>query len=261
VKTRQWDLAIRDLTTAISLQLGGSVLLMNVDQFRAIYPEYKAASNEAIARKLNQTFYPNLTYDDFAKKFFTGRAMPSAVTPGIYLKRMDACLKAGNWRQASMDFRRGVNGFPDYANVVDRWREVGQTTGVTSYPFVIRVALRPYGRTKRRDDFRLLAPKSVEHGIRRLRGASIASPTSRVMLTLKRRAALRVRAALTACPAIFAGRERRAARVRSLAAKAERLARHGDHSRKERVFKVLHRYNPLNSTGYPILKVLRLPPV
>src|SRR6266700_3039862 len=38
MKTRQWDLAIRDLSTAISLQVGGSVLLMNVDQFRAIYP-------------------------------------------------------------------------------------------------------------------------------------------------------------------------------------------------------------------------------
>ena len=52
MKTQQWDLAIRDFTTAISLGVGGSTLLMNVGQFRAIYPEYKTASNEAIARKL-----------------------------------------------------------------------------------------------------------------------------------------------------------------------------------------------------------------
>jgi hypothetical protein len=32
-----------------------------------------------------------------------------------------------------IDFRRAVNGSPDYANRVDRWREVGQTAGVTSY--------------------------------------------------------------------------------------------------------------------------------
>jgi tetratricopeptide (TPR) repeat protein len=52
VKMGEWELAVRDFTAAISLQVGGSVLLMNVGQFRAIYPEYSAASNEAIARKI-----------------------------------------------------------------------------------------------------------------------------------------------------------------------------------------------------------------
>ena len=47
LKTQQWALAIRDLTTAISLQTGGVSLLMNIDQFRALYPEYKPASDEA----------------------------------------------------------------------------------------------------------------------------------------------------------------------------------------------------------------------
>ena len=41
MKTRQWDLAIRDLTTAISLEIGGATILMNIDQFRALYPEYR----------------------------------------------------------------------------------------------------------------------------------------------------------------------------------------------------------------------------
>jgi len=93
VKTRQWDLAIRDLTTAISLQIGSSVLLMNVSQFRAIYPEYKAASNETIAQKLHQTFYPNLTYEGFSEKFLTQPAMGSTVIPDLYLRRSDAYLK------------------------------------------------------------------------------------------------------------------------------------------------------------------------
>ena len=69
LKTQQWNLAIRDLTTAISLKTGGISLLMNINQFRALYPEYKPASDEAIARKLNQTFYPDLKYEDFAKEF------------------------------------------------------------------------------------------------------------------------------------------------------------------------------------------------
>lgn len=47
MKTQQWDLAIHDVTTAISLQTGGATLLSNIKQFRALYPEYKAASDEA----------------------------------------------------------------------------------------------------------------------------------------------------------------------------------------------------------------------
>jgi tetratricopeptide (TPR) repeat protein len=133
VKTRQWDLALRDLTTAISFQVGSSVLLMNVSQFRAIYPEYKAASNEAIARKLHQTFYPNLTYEGFSEKFLTQPAMGSTVIPDLYLKRSDAYLKKGSWHQASIEFRRAINGFPDYADAVDRWREIGRTANSQSY--------------------------------------------------------------------------------------------------------------------------------
>jgi hypothetical protein len=41
VRIRPWDVAIT------SLHVGGSVLLMNVDQFRAIYPEYQSASDRA----------------------------------------------------------------------------------------------------------------------------------------------------------------------------------------------------------------------
>jgi tetratricopeptide (TPR) repeat protein len=133
VKTRQWDLALRDLTTAISFQVGSSVLLMNVSQFRAIYPEYKAASNEAIARKLHQTFYPNLTYEGFSEKFLTQPAMGSTVIPDLYLKHSDAYLKKGSWHQASIEFRRAINGFPDYADAVDRWREIGRTANSQSY--------------------------------------------------------------------------------------------------------------------------------
>jgi tetratricopeptide (TPR) repeat protein len=125
MKTQQWDLAIRDLTTAISLQTGGVVLLSNIKQFRALYPEYKTASDEAIARKLNQTFYPNMKYEDFAKGFLhNNEPWASTVIPDLYLKRSDAYLKARNWRSAGLEFRRAVDGFPSYADAIDRWREI-----------------------------------------------------------------------------------------------------------------------------------------
>jgi tetratricopeptide (TPR) repeat protein len=133
MKTQQWGLAIHDLTTAISLQIGGMVLLSNINQFRALYPEYQTVADEAIARKLNQTFDPDIKYEGFSERFLHGRAMPSTLIPDLFLKRSDAYLKTGNWRLASIDFRRAVNGFPDYANVVDRWREIDQSADETSY--------------------------------------------------------------------------------------------------------------------------------
>jgi tetratricopeptide (TPR) repeat protein len=134
LRSQQWDLAIRDLTTAISLKIGGLVLLMPIDQFRAIYPEYRAASNEVIVRKLNQTFYPDMKYEGFAKSLLSERRFwPDAVIPDLYVKRSDAYLRKGDWHRASIEFRRASNGFPDYASAIDRWRELEQTSDETIY--------------------------------------------------------------------------------------------------------------------------------
>src|SRR5215467_4804410 len=122
MQTREWDLAIKDLTNAISLQIAGSVV-GNVSQFRAIYPEYGAASDEAIAQKLNQTFYPDIKYEDFSAHFLTGRPLSFTVIPELYIKRSEAYLRKGDWRGALIDFRRATNGFPDYAAGIDRWRQ------------------------------------------------------------------------------------------------------------------------------------------
>jgi tetratricopeptide (TPR) repeat protein len=99
MQTREWDLAIKDLTTAISLQIAGSVV-GNVSQFRAIYPEYGAASDDAIAQKINQTFYPDIKYEDFSQRFLTGHAVFSTIIADLYIKRSDAYLRKGDWRNA-----------------------------------------------------------------------------------------------------------------------------------------------------------------
>src|SRR6516164_11724743 len=128
MQTREWDPAIKDLTIAISLQIAGSVV-GNVSQFRAIYPEYGAASDEAIARKLNQTFYPDIKYEDFSQRFLTGSStvIPDTVIPDLFIKRSDAYLRKGDWRSALVDFRRATNGFPDYAVGIDPWRQFNET--------------------------------------------------------------------------------------------------------------------------------------
>jgi tetratricopeptide (TPR) repeat protein len=132
LQSYEWDLAIKDLTAAISLEIGSSVLVGNVSQFRTIYPEYAAASDEAIARKLNQTFYPDVNYEDFSQRFLTGHSFFSTTISDLYIKRSDAYLKKGDWRRALIDFRRATNGFPDYAAGLDHWRQFEETSSTYS---------------------------------------------------------------------------------------------------------------------------------
>jgi tetratricopeptide (TPR) repeat protein len=133
MQTYEWDLAIKDLTAAISLEIGSSVVVGNVSQFRAIYPEYAAASDEAIAQKLNQTFYPDMKYEDFSQRFLTGHSLFSTTISELYIKRSDSYLKKGDWRSALVDFHRATNGFPDYAAGLDRWRQFEETYNAYSY--------------------------------------------------------------------------------------------------------------------------------
>jgi tetratricopeptide (TPR) repeat protein len=133
IQTYEWDLAIKDLTNAISLEISSSVLVGNVSQFRAIYPEYATASDEVIAQKLNQTFYPDMKYEDFSQGFLTGHSLFSTTIADLYIKRLQAYLKKGDWRAALTDFRRATNGFPDYAAGLDRWRQFEETHDTHSF--------------------------------------------------------------------------------------------------------------------------------
>jgi len=172
MKTRQWDLAIRDLTTAISLQVGGHVFsLMSIGQFRAIYPEYKTASDEMVARKLHQTFHPNLTYEGYSDYFLNHSGSgPSFILAELYLKRSDVHLKKGNWRQASIDFRRVMNGFGSYSESVERWREIAQTSANRNY---IDMKTFDYARSE-----------SVKLWVKEAAGADVSAPYSLVRFEL-----------------------------------------------------------------------------
>lgn len=135
IKNKQWDLAIHDLSTAISLNIGAATILMDIDQFRTFYPEYKAATDEAITNKLKKTFYPQLKYDDSSKGFMHDHERStrfiSSILHDLYLKRSDAYLQTGDWHRAFMDFHRVVNGMPTFD--ADRWREFGSSLDVHYY--------------------------------------------------------------------------------------------------------------------------------
>jgi hypothetical protein len=100
-----------------------------IDEFRAIYPEYKAASDDAIASKLNKTFEPDMAYENFSELFLNRKKearqqwTPFYNLQELYLKRSDAYLKAGDWHKSAVDFYRAVNGFSKISHNGERWRE------------------------------------------------------------------------------------------------------------------------------------------
>jgi hypothetical protein len=66
-----------------------------------------------------------MKYEDFSMGFLHGnKDWDSTVIPDLYVKRSDAYLKAGDWHNATLDYRRAVDGFPSYASTIDRWREI-----------------------------------------------------------------------------------------------------------------------------------------
>ena len=127
IKVSDWNHAIQDLTEAITLMLRSSLFLMNVKQFRSIYPEYKSASNETVAHKLNRTFFPGMTFEGFTSQFLRqikadDFPLSSSILPELFIKRADASLKAGNWHAAAVDYHRAVDGFAG-PNMIDRWHD------------------------------------------------------------------------------------------------------------------------------------------
>lgn len=69
IKLRNYPKAIKDISSSIKQTLSSAVFLMNIDQFRRIYPEYDAVPDAAVCDKLRALFFPAMRYADFAKQF------------------------------------------------------------------------------------------------------------------------------------------------------------------------------------------------
>jgi hypothetical protein len=67
-----------------------------------------------------------MKYEDFSKGFLDV-AKPfwsSSTIPDLYLKRADAYLKKRDWTRAAGEYRRAVNGFPEFSEGFERWHEI-----------------------------------------------------------------------------------------------------------------------------------------
>jgi tetratricopeptide (TPR) repeat protein len=127
VKTQDYRRAIEDYSTAIELHLKSQLILLNLQQFRGIYPEYAAVPDDLLLDNLHRRFAQQWAGDDFRKKLTkeNGKWGVSFLFSGLYEKRGDAYLSIGDYRHGILDFQRIFVGMPDYGKSTERWRFLG----------------------------------------------------------------------------------------------------------------------------------------
>jgi tetratricopeptide (TPR) repeat protein len=118
LKLHNYAKEIEDISSSIKQYLSSIVFLMNIDQFRRIYPEYDAVSDDALAEKLRALFFPAMKYADFAKQFLIeAKEFQSTVLPDLYLKRGDAFAAEKQLARANNEYDRVSRGFPEWAAI------------------------------------------------------------------------------------------------------------------------------------------------
>jgi tetratricopeptide (TPR) repeat protein len=126
--------AIADYSKAIEGALANDTFLLNLKQFRGLYPEYGGVSDEALCRKINAVFWPEFEYSEFARRLKENKEYGIGLYfCELYEKRGDAYLRAGDFGRAVLDFSRIFKGIPNLAGTVGRWRLLGFYRGGEEY--------------------------------------------------------------------------------------------------------------------------------
>jgi tetratricopeptide (TPR) repeat protein len=144
VELGQYRDAISDYSRSIELWLASASILFTLEEFRALYPEYDRVTDEAVVRKLDALFLPELEYPKLAHQMEQNRKWkPTFLLRDVYEKRGDAYLRVGDYRRGVLDFTRIYKGFPDFASSTDRWRLIVQGADSNSYFLDVKTAEFP----------------------------------------------------------------------------------------------------------------------
>jgi tetratricopeptide (TPR) repeat protein len=118
MKLHNYSKVIKDISASIKQHLSNAVFLMNIDQFRRIYPEYDAVPDDALCEKLRALFFPAMRYADFAEQFLIkATTFHSTVVPELYVKRGDAYAAMKQTAEANIEYDRVSRAFPEWAAV------------------------------------------------------------------------------------------------------------------------------------------------
>jgi tetratricopeptide (TPR) repeat protein len=135
VKVQDYRRAIEDYSAAIEDRLESQIPMLSLTQFRGIYPEYTAVSDEVLLQKLHQRFAPKQDYSEFRKMMKdNGQWGVTFLLTNLYEKRGDAYLSIDDYAYGVLDFQRIFVGAPEYSKSTERWRVIGASgTGAQYY--------------------------------------------------------------------------------------------------------------------------------
>jgi tetratricopeptide (TPR) repeat protein len=115
-KLHDYQKAVEDISSSIKQTISYAVFLMNVDQFRRIYPEYDSVPDDVLCEKLRAQFFPAMKYADFAKQFLIeAKEFKSTVLADLYVKRGDAYAALRQTQKANREYDRVSRAFPEWA--------------------------------------------------------------------------------------------------------------------------------------------------
>jgi tetratricopeptide (TPR) repeat protein len=118
LKLGEYAKAIADINRSINRVLTHAVFLMNIEQFRRIYPEYDSVSDDVLCEKLRAMFFPTFSRANFAEEFLIrSKNYSSTVLPDLYIKRGDAYASLKQKAMATRDYDRISRAFPDSAAI------------------------------------------------------------------------------------------------------------------------------------------------
>ncbi len=119
LKLHNYTMAIADIGRSIELVLPSALYMMNIEQFRRIYPEYDAVPDDVLCEKLRRLFYHALSYTSFANEFLIkAKEYSSTVLPDFFVKRGDAYMALHQAAKANAEYDRVSRAFPEWAAVV-----------------------------------------------------------------------------------------------------------------------------------------------
>lgn len=144
MKVRDYPKAIEDYGRAVQSELGRVIVIMSLSQIRRIYPEYKSLSDAAFTKMLWYKLSPKLKYKDFVEMFRKNKDknFNDTVIPELYLSRGDAYLNYGEFRNAIREYKRAIDGFPDYHDAIDKWRLFAVGSSSKHYLDAMDVSIR-----------------------------------------------------------------------------------------------------------------------
>ena len=116
LKLHDYAREISDRSLSINRFLSNAVFLMNIDQFRQIYPEYDGVSDDVLCEKIRALFFPQMSYPDFSKQFLIeAKGFDDFILPELYVKRGDAYAKLNQIEKANREYDRVSRAFPKWA--------------------------------------------------------------------------------------------------------------------------------------------------